>query len=636
MKAAEPDGVDDETVDGAKGCLQVHCRREQLDPQCERIWVTLHNASASIVAVDEVQVMRLSLNGPGSPFEGAQELRFLEVDFRLPGLTTNFGVISKAGVHLSPHERDDSWRFENEEWWIVRSDPFLAVSSMDRQNLLLAGAGTFRVAETETHLLMHKSTGEAVLRITQRLDGKHLPPDGRLELDDLLQCSHCDVNRALVAWAEHTASASDPPPRVPETVPAGWSDWQFYKRSKTQDIVLDNARALAALRDQGFPVDYIVVDDGFCVGTEWERPNAAFADGMAALSEKIRALGLNFGLWFAPYTQSTESTVVREHPEWLLRDRDGEIVTLKKWTNVGPACLIDYSIPGAEAWLRRYMRLLTQDWQVKWIKIDGPRYVWYREGVLRRQGEVNITEMFCRSLQVMREEAAPDVLLEGEGPLGVALGKVDLHRVQGDNFTEWYRDGDPERPVAPKSYSRELMMSFLHNRWWVNHRQDVILRDFPSPYHPDPKPPVFSRAEMNTELTATLFGSGTVLLCDPVRQLLQRPHVKPILRRLLPVQPEACEIVDAFPEERWPSVFRQARKQGFALAVINWGDEPGTVDIDGGELPAPAADCRVFDFFGDRRAEVKGDRLIVALPARDAVMVEAEAHKRETGGASST
>ena len=51
--------------------------------------------------------------------------------------------------------------------------------------------------------------------------------------------------------------------------------------------------------------------------------NAQFPHGLAWLSERLRGLGLDLGVWKAPYTVSAHDPVAKEHPEWIMKGKDG-------------------------------------------------------------------------------------------------------------------------------------------------------------------------------------------------------------------------------------------------------------------------------------------------------------------------
>lgn len=577
--------------------------RVEKTPAGMRLYPTLRNERPAVAAIESVEILHAVLDLP-------DPLRFLYFGLTMPGDITRFGVMDRTGVRPALTRVDKTMSGslgaeDNDTESRIRANGLMVLATADRRCLWLVGAGTFRATEGTVWLSCQKATGAKTLQYEMVLDGVHLSPGAQKELDEVVLFTGSDLNDLLARWADYTAGKVKP--RIPARVPTGWSDWQFYREEKTQEQVLASAAVIADLRQQGYPLDFIQVDGGFCLyASEWSAPKPAFADGIKSLSEKIRALGLQFSLWFAPYIQNVNTRVVQEHPEWLLQKTDGSGPVRLRESNVGASFLLDYSIPEAIDWLRRQLRLFVKDWQVRWIKLDGPAFWYYRMG-RPHDRSLTLSEMLARSFQVIREEAGPDVLVEGEGILGLALGNVDLHRVQTDNSQQsWYRQQDTGEIQAPMVYGKELIMAFLHGRWWCNHRENVVLRDCPSPYHACGTviAPVFTEDELRTHLVAAVLGSGGLLLTDPMKELQRTPHRLRYASQILPVWPEAARMVDVFPDARYPSTYRLTIKKPFetyaVAGVINWSDEIrdfqyALKDLFP-EVPANQA-CHVFSYF---------------------------------------
>jgi alpha-galactosidase len=73
-------------------------------------------------------------------------------------------------------------------------------------------------------------------------------------------------------------------------------------------------------------VELFVLDDGWfgkrnadnCSLGDWVANPQKLPTGLSGLSEKVHALGLQFGLWFEPEMVSPDSDLYRAHPDWCL------------------------------------------------------------------------------------------------------------------------------------------------------------------------------------------------------------------------------------------------------------------------------------------------------------------------------
>jgi hypothetical protein len=565
----------------------------------------IHNDSVSDVHLDEVEVVRLQIPPP-------LPVRFMRFGLNMPGDPVFFGTLDKTGFNEAILPLDSQYISEDDSVISLSSNSLLLVSPTGSKEITLIGAGTFKHTEGTICLSCEKTTGDVFVSYVMKLDGVRLISDESRSLDTVVIMKGNDLNQVLNAWAEFTAFQVKP--LIPEFIPTGWNDWQYYRNEKTQRDVLDSSEVIASLKRKGYPLDYSQVDGGFCMHlSEWSKPKSAFDMGIVRLSEEIRGMGLKFGLWLAPYIQNINTNVVKEHPDWLLLSKDGVNPVQLPNSNVGPSCLIDYSVPGTLEWLRQLVRMFVKDWGVSWIKLDGPNYNLYRLGSLRNPS-LTMTEMLATTFDLIREEAGPNVLVEGEGMMGIALGRVDLHRVQTDNQPDWYRNFDKRSPYAPLVYGKELLMSFIHNKWWCNHRENIILRDFPSPFcHASGQNPfaveqIFTDNELKTQLTVAFLGSGGLLLTDPMKELLKNPERMAYIHKLLPVWPQAAEIVDAFPKtRRFPSIYKMIinlpHEDYVIVGVINWGDltEEVTLSFSAlGEALHAGKEYYAFSFYDEK------------------------------------
>lgn len=67
-------------------------------------------------------------------------------------------------------------------------------------------------------------------------------------------------------------------------------------------------------------------DDGRALG-DWTPDPARYPEGLGPLVERVRALGMGFGLWVEPEMVSEDSDLARAHPDWLRGDASGRGVT---------------------------------------------------------------------------------------------------------------------------------------------------------------------------------------------------------------------------------------------------------------------------------------------------------------------
>ena len=111
----------------------------------------------------------------------------------------------------------------------------------------------------------------------------------------------------------------------------GWCSWFYTLDKVSEDEVLRNtafaAEHLRRVRPRIHPGRRRLPARAW---GDWEG-NERFPHGMKWLAEKIKAHGFKPGIWIAPYVISEQSDVFRQHPEWLLRRRDGSLQRVGNW-----------------------------------------------------------------------------------------------------------------------------------------------------------------------------------------------------------------------------------------------------------------------------------------------------------------
>src|SRR5450830_503522 len=156
-------------------------------------------------------------------------------------------------------------------------------------------------------------------------------------------------------------------------------------------------------------VERFVLDDGWFLGRrddtaglgDWWVDPAVWPDGLRPLADRVRALGMEFGLWFEPEMVNPDSRLAREHPDWLLVPADGHPVPAR--------AQVPLNLAHPEAWQFILDRIdsLVGDLGLAFIKWDHNRDL--HESVRRdadgaeRPGVHEQTLAFYALLDALRE-----------------------------------------------------------------------------------------------------------------------------------------------------------------------------------------------------------------------------------------
>lgn len=215
--------------------------------------------------------------------------------------------------------------------------------------------------------------------------------------------------------------------RRAQKAPRVWCSWySLYKEIDEQKIL----HVLKGL--EGLPFDVVQIDDGWQVATGDWQPNGKFPSGMHGLAAQIRATGRKAGLWMAPLAVGESSTVFKEHPDWLLRDLDGGLVSAGyEWG--GRAFALDATHPGAAEWLADTIQTAV-GWGYEYLKLD-----FLYAGALPGKRHVDMPReaAYRHALGILRRAAGDAYLLVCGSPILPSLGLCDAMRIGPDVANSW-------------------------------------------------------------------------------------------------------------------------------------------------------------------------------------------------------
>jgi alpha-galactosidase len=122
-------------------------------------------------------------------------------------------------------------------------------------------------------------------------------------------------------------------------------------------------------------VERFVLDDGWFGGRrhdraglgDWTVAKDVWPEGLHPLVDRVRALGMQFGLWFEPEMINVDSDVARAHPEWIMATGDRRPVE-SRFQQV-----INLGLPDCYAYIRDAMRAILDEYDIAYLKWDHNR-----------------------------------------------------------------------------------------------------------------------------------------------------------------------------------------------------------------------------------------------------------------------
>ncbi len=108
-----------------------------------------------------------------------------------------------------------------------------------------------------------------------------------------------------------------------------WCAWGYEQNFKVKDVL----NTLPKVKQLG--IDWVVLDFGWSTGLgDYKVSPKKFPDGekgMKKFVDKIHSLGLKAKLWWAPLAVHPSAKLFKEHPEYLLLNKDGSKRSIEYW-----------------------------------------------------------------------------------------------------------------------------------------------------------------------------------------------------------------------------------------------------------------------------------------------------------------
>jgi alpha-galactosidase len=257
------------------------------------------------------------------------------------------------------------------------------------------------------------------------------------------------------------------------------------------------------------------------------------------------------------------------------------------------------------------MRTITQDWGYEYLKLD----FLYAGALPGKRFDPSRTraQSLYQALKTIRESVGDQITLLGCGcPLGSGIGIFDAMRVGPDVAPNWkpkiwgirrILEKESGLPSVRNALHSAVSRLSLHQRWWLNDPDCLLLRD---------KATELTKDEVQFLATVVALSGGSLIVSDQL-PMLSDERVE-MLAKLLPPLPNAARALDWF-DSKFPSQLilplQSDIGQWHLVALLNWTDDPQTLSIDLERCSLRGEDQHhVFDFWQASYAKASGNELI--------------------------
>lgn len=250
----------------------------------------------------------------------------------------------------------------------------------------------------------------------------------------------------------------------------GYTTWYNYYNNINESIV---NRDLTSIVNQDVKFDCFQIDDGYqqAIGDWLITDKNKFPNGMKAIADNIHQSGMLAGLWLAPFAGVPSSEIFKNHPDWFIKDKKGNLY--KTGHNWGGFYSIDIYNKEAREYIRHCFDVVLNDWGYDLVKLD----FLYGACVLPMHNKSR-GEIMTDAMDFIRECVGNKMILGCGVPMFPAFGKVDYCRIGADITENWVNKNTIREDCSnPHATSNAIFRRHLDGRAWMNDPDVFFLRE---------------------------------------------------------------------------------------------------------------------------------------------------------------
>lgn len=374
------------------------------------------------------------------------------------------------------------------------------------------------------------------------LENLELAPGADFKLEELMVITGKDGNALLDRFA---GRIQEHHPRLEfKQPPTGWCSWYCFGPKVTAQNIYGN---LDYIKSNIPALKYIQVDDGYQPHMgDWLESGNSFGGNVQQVLKAIREKGFEPAIWVAPFICDSNSTIYKNHKDWLVKDASGaplrsDLVTFGGW-RMKPWFVLDGTNPAVQQHLEQLFRTMSNDWGVTYFKLDANFWGAIHGGKFY-DAKATRVEAYRRGMEAILKGSRDAFILGCNHPLWPSLGLVHGSRSSMDIKRTWL--------VFERSGRENLYRAWQNGRLWWNDPDCLVLTG----NMPD--------NEFNFH-AALLYATGGMLLSGDDLTKISRERLN-VLKKALPPTAKAAAFEGTDFE-----IGRVTTAAGKQVILLNW------------------------------------------------------------------
>lgn len=359
------------------------------------------------------------------------------------------------GFEIEPGKKQDSLKnlcIKNWNKWLVFPESkfkpskkivlssFLSYLRFDNFYLLLMSVGNISNKLPPLQFIIDRKTAKVTLEIADK--GKNWEKgELQAQIEIITASSFINAKNTILAYFG----------RPMQEKFLGWESWYNYYEKIDENIILSELNQinqspnLIKLAGQEF-TEYkkvFQIDDGWQISLgDWNCNTKLFPSGLKSLTQKIEENGYIPGIWCAPLIIDIRSKFAIEHPDYILRDKKGNLVKAgwnPRWGVNGIYYCLDLSHDGVQKHLKNLMNKIINEWGFRYIKLDflfaGMLYGSFAKNNAAYENFHIVSKILT---EIKKNNDGKDIYYLGCGmPMEMGFKNFPLSRIGCDTYEHW-------------------------------------------------------------------------------------------------------------------------------------------------------------------------------------------------------
>ncbi|WP_163710366.1 glycoside hydrolase family 36 protein [Mangrovibacterium lignilyticum] len=249
-----------------------------------------------------------------------------------------------------------------------------------------------------------------------------------------------------------------------------WNSWYEYQHDFSFEQLKEVLQGLDDIKPK-IPLQTIQIDDCYCTLGDWLETNERWPKSMEDPAREIFQRGFRAGIWVAPFVVDENSKLFKNHPNWLIRDLDGEPI---QQHNFRDSKL--YALDGSHPEVQKYIARVFRTFRKMGYTFFKTAYLSWglkdAANIRRYDRDKTSVQILVDVMKIIREEiGAGAYWMASNAPFGPLIGFVDGMRISANVDADWTPGG------IGNMFQESYNCQYFNNVYWQNDPDTIFLRD---------------------------------------------------------------------------------------------------------------------------------------------------------------